>query len=1207
MKKATILFGLFLLAALPLFAERVDPETARKVATTFLNNNGAKAAQLTDLSKAAGFNNLYIFNGNPGFVVMSADNCVQPILGYSLTGTFKVDDLPENIKFWLQGYSNQIQEAIDDGQKAATEASMLWNDLMVGDNKAGIATTVVDSLIMTKWGQSPYFNNLCPTNTSGTHAVTGCVATAMAQIIYYWSQTATPPIGIGSHTYTHVTFGKQTADYAGTTYEWSNMTPTYSSSSTSAQINAVATLMYHCGVAVDMDYGISSSGAFSSDIPIALMSYFNFSSSTKNVARYESSADWVDTLKKELDAGRPMEYSGSGSGGHSFICDGYDSNNYFHFNWGWRGSNNGYFTLDNLKPGSHNYTNNQKATIGIKVATCSIDAPNSFNATLIEGTKNVSLTWDAETDAKEYYLFRNGTCIYYIDQGEETNFSYIDKGIPYGENVYFLRSVDTHGELSLPSTYFTVSLLFPAPTNFEASLSSSGTVNLSWDAVTNAFSYNIYCNDVLIANVNTNSYEDSNPISGSLSYYVRGVDSYGDESSSSTAATVSVPYKTPSVNDLGVTLSDNGASLSWSAAEWHYPSNYVTLTHYNNGNIHYFLNPTFYGHRYLAADLAEHANKLIYKVSTHISYTGTYTVYIYTNTTTDGKPDVLRDTRILSCLDSGGWKEIPLSNPILITGEEDLWIVIKVEDTQSSMCAPTCDLTTYNANACYCGDGSDPTDISPYSDSYKLCFLIKAFLSYGISYDIYDGNTKLNDEAVLGTTYTHPNPSNNTLHQYKVKTIYSASGGSDSNKISFALGDASVSSLSIGTNEQLTVTNGSTLTVSGTLTNTNPASFIIEDGAQLIHNGSAVNATLKKTINAFTTSKDGWYTIASPVDELDVDLATTGDYDLYAYDEKSVYWLNQKKEANHIEQFQEGQGFLYANAAQQSLAFAGSSKATNTTITIPLSYQSSNADLKGFNLVGNPFTRNLSTGDITLGGAALTTYYVVEGGSELTPRVLTDTPIKPGQGFLVQATATGQDLVFNPGTKDLSDSNPAYICIEAGDGNFTDRVYVQFGEGNTLHKMTLDDNHVQISVRHDNADYAAITLDKAENFIPVSFKVHKNGEYTLTVSATLNSHLSTLNLVDNLTGAKVDLLQTPSYSFEAMTSDYESRFKLVFSESENNGFEGDEAEFIDWKTQIIDMTGRVVATDRDTQLAPGVYILKTVNGNQINTKKIIIK
>ena len=142
---------------MPMMAERVTPETAQKVAKTFLNNNGAKSAQLTDLSRAAGFSNLYIFNGEEGFVVMAADDCVQPILGYSLTGKFVTENMPENIKGWLEGYNDEIQYAIDSKMKASTETTKQWKDLIDGDSKAAKATTVVNALLQTTWDQNGYY------------------------------------------------------------------------------------------------------------------------------------------------------------------------------------------------------------------------------------------------------------------------------------------------------------------------------------------------------------------------------------------------------------------------------------------------------------------------------------------------------------------------------------------------------------------------------------------------------------------------------------------------------------------------------------------------------------------------------------------------------------------------------------------------------------------------------------------------------------------------------------------------------------------------------------------------------------------------------------------------------------------------------------------------------------------------------------------
>ena len=216
------LFSLVLMAILPAmaFAEHVEPARAQKAAKTFLSNNDVKSAQLTDVAPAAGFANLYIFNANPGFVVMAADDRVQPILGYSLTGTFVTDDMPDNVRGWLQGYDDEIQAAIDHRMSASSETTQKWHDLENGV-RGPRAVTVVAPLIQTRWNQNKYYNDLCPLVSDGPngHAYTGCVATAMAQIMKYHNY---PSHGIGTHSYT---WQDQTlsADFGATTYDWANM------------------------------------------------------------------------------------------------------------------------------------------------------------------------------------------------------------------------------------------------------------------------------------------------------------------------------------------------------------------------------------------------------------------------------------------------------------------------------------------------------------------------------------------------------------------------------------------------------------------------------------------------------------------------------------------------------------------------------------------------------------------------------------------------------------------------------------------------------------------------------------------------------------------------------------------------------------------------------------------------------------------------
>ena len=234
------------------------------------------------------------------------------------------------------------------------------------------------------------------------------------------------------------------------------------------------------------------------------------------------------------------------------------------------------------------------------------------------------------------------------------------------------------------------------------------------------------------------------------------------------------------------------------------------------------------------------------------------------------------------------------------------------------------------------------------------------------------------------------------------------------------------------------------------------------------------------------------------------------------------------------------------------MAFAGGTQATNATVTVPLSYTATTGSLQGYNLVGNPFTRNLTAGDVKLGDANLTSYYYVSNGSELSVTTIAERPIKPGEGFFVQASAA-TNLVFNPAiAKGGTYTKPAFIRIEVGNGQLMDYAYVQIGQGNTLCKMTLNDNATKVYVMNNGMDYAAATIEAAEGVMPVNFKTAVNGTYTISVR-TENLNLTYLHLIDNLTGNDVDLLATPNYTFEAKTSDYASRFRLVFITNEPDG------------------------------------------------------
>ena len=292
----------------------------------------------------------YVFNnGENGFIIVAGDDDINPILGYSDNSAFDPNNIPPNVQYWLNSYSEQIKYVIENNIKPTQKIKNQWNKYRAPSGNETDRSPSVSPLLTTQWNQSPYYNALCPTGTPA-----GCVATAMAQIMKYWNF---PQRGKGKHSYEHQIYGTLSANFQNHTYQWCNMPD---------RVNlpnlAVATLMYHCGVAVNMDYAPNGSGAHSASAAGALTGNFYYASSTRLVIRnYVSTEYWIALIKDELDAGRPLYYAGNDneSGGHAFVCDGYDSGDYFHFNWGWGGYYDGYFQVDALAPSGQGTGGNQ--------------------------------------------------------------------------------------------------------------------------------------------------------------------------------------------------------------------------------------------------------------------------------------------------------------------------------------------------------------------------------------------------------------------------------------------------------------------------------------------------------------------------------------------------------------------------------------------------------------------------------------------------------------------------------------------------------------------------------------------------------------------------------------------------------------------------------------------------------------------------------
>ena len=332
-------------------AKHVDKVVAARVANEVLKKQVIDATPNTFLE-------CYLFVGadGKGFAIIAADDCVRPLLAYSSDGSFDPDHMPAHVASWIDGYQREIASVVAAGIAPSPQVQAMWETLIPSKSGSSVAP-----LLTTRWAQRPYYNSLCPYDIyDSAYAVTGCTATAMAQIMKYWEW---PLVGWNSHTYVHQRYGTLSADFGNTIYRWDRMPDTLNALCDSLEIDAVAILMHHAGVAVEMNYGTRASGAatvaqrgFTQPCAEnALKTYFRYNpllfGSTK--AGY-SDSEWDAMLRGELDAARPVLYSGydDNSGGHAFVLDGYDTLGMFHVNWGWGGYYDAYYTIDSLSPGA---------------------------------------------------------------------------------------------------------------------------------------------------------------------------------------------------------------------------------------------------------------------------------------------------------------------------------------------------------------------------------------------------------------------------------------------------------------------------------------------------------------------------------------------------------------------------------------------------------------------------------------------------------------------------------------------------------------------------------------------------------------------------------------------------------------------------------------------------------------------------------------
>lgn len=367
MRKHTLLLFL-LLMAMPVLAENRSFRQAREIAERHAAKNGAhiglqsvkRAKVLNKQQSTTSSRGYYVFphDGNCGYTIVSGDDRMPEIVGYSTTDTYSEENMPDGMKHLMQAYE-AMATALANGD-AKVERCLAEKEALAADStyrQPRVAPLLAD----VAWGQSEPYNNLCPMYDGQRRTVTGCVATAMAQLMMYYKYPQTLKSDIPAY---------QTKSYqldmpsvsAGERYDWDNMLPQYSGSAyTAAQANAVAKLMYHCGLSFEADYGPSSTSAWCR--PNVLVKYWGYDPDVIRPLYREkfSLREWTAILDAELQALRPVYYTGCSttSASHAFLCDGADGNGLYHINWGWSGWSNGYFDITVL---NSDYSGAESAT-----------------------------------------------------------------------------------------------------------------------------------------------------------------------------------------------------------------------------------------------------------------------------------------------------------------------------------------------------------------------------------------------------------------------------------------------------------------------------------------------------------------------------------------------------------------------------------------------------------------------------------------------------------------------------------------------------------------------------------------------------------------------------------------------------------------------------------------------------------------------------
>ncbi len=1187
MKKNIVLLPLLFAMVSTALAKNVTIQTAQRAAQSFLNSKmeGNPQIHLIDFAEKSSFPNFYVFGNERCFVIIAGDDCVHPVLGYSTENSFAADDMPENAYDWLKAYDEEIAYVAERRLNANIEIQVEWDKLLSGKGLFQKTRSGVHPLLKTYWNQRAPFNGLCPVdpNHSSGHVATGCVATAMAQVMNYWEH---PVRGTGSHSYmlsNHPEYGELFADFGATIYDWDNMKNHYTTQGyTDAEALAVAILMFHCGVSIEIGYGdTNGSSGYMSDAATALKTYFDYTpnlvfryKTQNNVVNYNDSL-WIEMLKSELNLDRPILYRSSHDDpsipiGHSFVCDGYDENDYFHFNWGWGGKDDGYYQIGDLNPNSQAspYNRNNAAIFNCYPNMPSINPPDEVDITL-DG-QEVMITWSAVPNAVSYRLYKDDEILANIP-----GTGYIDWNVTYGLHSYYVKSVDSDDIMSLKSNTVVAEVRFhgPVPTNLQSSTNGHN-VTLTWQTQNSNTATLQYGSGSVIGGLGSSSgtyWAHRYPTSilmdyagmaiNRVSYYFRKAGAYTifvckGNMAAPTEIMYQQNYTTTSVGSWQDIVFPSPITIDYTQDLW--------IVFYSDAASYQASYCSYSGNDVADASLYSSNGQLWYcktdrswLMKTYLT-DGTYTYNLYRNgnavaTNLDGNtytdtnlPDGIYNYHVTT--NYFGGESDPSNTASVLVGNPTYNINVSANPNNGGLVTGG---GTYNYNQSCTVTATHNTGYT-FVNWTENGEIVSTDSEYSFT---VDNNRNLVANFIRITDIRFINAGNwSEASNWQEGALPCASDGVFIDAPCSLDMDTEVADLTVSGGAILTLQSDRILTVTGNLSSPEVVCLVIKDGAQIINTTENVNATMEKDIVAYEDER-GWFTIASPMTGMYAEGSAfiTPEYDLYRYNESNLTdeeWENYKSGVEDFSTFENGRGYLYANSNTFTPAFTGTLNVAS--VSKELTYTERSDELSGFHLIGNPFPHVIYKG---LGAAIdnadmASGYYVLNDSGSWEAKTFEDA-ILPGQGILVKTTAS-TDLIINNSTAMANSESTTRkgshkrlaITVTCNEGK--DCVYAYFGQGNDLAKVKgMAQNNPRFAIRTTNGDFAIAHFAKESDEMDLVFASFNNGPVTLGVNAAAVD-FEYLHLVDLSTGDDIDLLRQPSYTFDALGQNHKTCFKIFY-------------------------------------------------------------